>query len=87
MRACGVRPNTYTYNAFISVHAKAGSVQRGRDLLREMECYPDSAPSTSTYTSLIDACGRAGDATAAFDLLAEMEARSASTPGHVCSTF
>ena len=76
MRACGVQPNTYTYNALISVHAKAGDVQRGCGLLREMERYPESAPSTSTYTSLIDACGRAGDATTAFDLLAEMEVRS-----------
>lgn len=78
MEQVGIAPETFTFNAAISVCAKHGEISLASDLFDEM-CHrsdrgePHVSPTTHTYASMINACARGREPELAMKLLGEME--------------
>jgi pentatricopeptide repeat protein len=82
LRAAGVKPNAYCYNATISALAKGAQAGRARDLIIEMrrEGY---SPDIFTYAPFIEALGRAGLCEEAYVVWQDMHEAGVKANGYV----
>jgi pentatricopeptide repeat protein len=71
----GVRPNEVTFICVLTACARAGLVQRARDIFRTMASLHGIQPGVKHYACLVDVLGRAGMLEEALDLVRAMPMR------------
>ena len=81
LRADGLQPNSFCYNAAIGAASRAGKWRQAVSLVDEMEEEsrvrddPSVAPTKHTYTAVLKGCAVAGQWRAAQNLLGRMQVR------------
>ena len=79
MRADGLIPNAFCYNAAVTACSRAGRTRQALEVVREMETDAAIQPTIHTYTSVMKACGMAGEWRTTMQMLERMQ-RSGLTP-------
>merc|ERR1719311_1788955 len=85
MKQCSVEPDIITYSTLVKGYCHSGDVDRGFEVLKEMQKDGKYAADEILYNSLLDGCAKQHRVEEAIQLLDEMRANGVSPSNYTLS--